>query len=544
MATASAIDVKHQRDQFLAFAFAGSDLLLEIGLDGQILFALGAAKGLTGDSDHGLLGKNWLELFAKKDRPMITSLLARTNPGNRCGPILVELEPDRIGKMMKAVLCGLRMPGEAQTLYATLSHGNVSMARLADEARAVQEQKLLEKDAFSAAAKEAIALAKSVGEEVDLTFIDLSEQAQLQKRMTTEQWEQFTGKLSLTLRSRSVDGQTAANLGDGKYGVLHDKSVSAAELQSQIEDLSKSSDPSGQGLAIETKTVEGNLSELSDREASMALLYTINEFEKQGKNFSISSLNQGFDSFVYANMQKVKDFKQIIAAQRFDLAFQPVVDLKTLDISHYEILVRFEAGKSPFELISFGENIGLAPDFDLALIGRSINFVVLNEKGKDTKFAANISGLSMQSEAFFKTLMEKLEPHKDLGKRLKFEITESTEIKDLDRVNGYIRTMQKAGFQVCLDDFGAGAASFQYLHKLHVDFVKIDGAYSRSILNSERDAAMLKNLANMCKDLNVKVVAEMVENKVQAKLLQDLGVGYGQGWFFGKPAEKPVYAKP
>lgn len=543
MATAP-LDVKHQRDQFLAFAFAGSDLLLEIGPAGDIIFALGAAKGLTGDLDHGLLGKNWLTLFAKKDHGMITSLLARTNPGTRCGPILVELNPERIGRDMKAVLCGLRMPGHVQSLYATLSHGNVAMARTAGEERANQEQKLLEKDAFSQAAKEAIALAKSVGEDVDLTFIDLSQQDQLKKTMTTEQWDQFTQKLSTTLRARSVDGQTAANLGGGRYGVLHDKSVSAADLQNQIQDLSKASDPNGRGIDVETKTVEGNLAELSDREASMALLYTINEFEKQGHNFSISSLNQGFDSFVYANMQKVKDFKQIISAQRFDLAFQPVVSLKTQDISHYEILVRFEPGKSPFELITFGENIGLAPDFDLALIGRTINYVVFNEKGKDTKFAANISGLSMQSEAFFKTLMEKLEPHKDLGKRLKFEITESTEIKDLDTVNGYIKTLQKAGFQVCLDDFGAGAASFQYLHKLHVDFVKIDGVYSRSILNSERDAAMLKNLANMCKDLNVKVVAEMVENKVQAKLLQELGVGYGQGWYFGKPTEKAVYVKP
>ena len=71
--------------------------------------------------------------------------------------------------------------------------------------------------------------------------------------------------------------------------------------------------------------------------------------------------------------------------------------------------------------------------------------------------------------------------------------------------------------------------------------MKIDGVYSKSILSSDRDAAMIKNLTQMCKDIDVKVVAEMVENKVQAKLLQDMGVGYGQGYLFGKPTEKPDY---
>lgn len=537
-------DIKTQRDRFLAFSFASSDLLLEIDQNKKVIYAVGAAKGLTGDKDSALIGKDWLTLFSKKDKSMITSMLDRTQAGNRCGPVLVELNSERVDKDMKAVLCGLRMPGKSETLFVTLSHGNVSSARLGNAERLEQNKKLMNKDSFIDAAKDAAALAKSVGEDVDLTFIDLAGQADLQKRLTTDQWEQFTEKLNLTLRSRSVDGNTAADLGNGKYGLVHDKSVNVEEIKNQLTNISKDSDPTGAGIKVDATSIEGNLEELSEREASMALLYTINQFEEQGNNFSLTSLNQGFDSYVHANIEKVKDFKQIISGQRFDLAFQPIVDLKTMECCHYEILVRFEKGKSPFEMITFGEGIGLAPEFDMALISRSINFVVLNEKGKDTKFAANISGMSIQNDQFVQTLLEKLEPHKDLGKRLKFEITESTEIKDLDKVNDTIKEFQKRGFQICLDDFGAGAASFQYLHKLHVDFVKIDGAYAKSILTSTRDAAMIKNLTQMCKDVKVKVVAEMIENKVQAKMLADMGVDYGQGWLFGKPEEKPSYVKP
>ena len=94
---------------------------------------------------------------------------------------------------------------------------------------------------------------------------------------------------------------------------------------------------------------------------------------------------------------------------------------------------------------------------------------------------------------------------------------------------------------MCLDDFGAGSASFQYLHRLHVDYVKIDGSYTRKILTSERDAIMVKNLTQMCRDLNIDVIAEMIEQEAQSERMQDLGVQYGQGYLFGKATPKPEY---
>ena len=121
-----------------------------------------------------------------------------------------------------------------------------------------------------------------------------------------------------------------------------------------------------------------------------------------------------------------------------------------------------------------------------------------------------------------------------------FEITESSEIKDLDKVDGFIQQLRKKGYPVCLDDFGAGAASFQYLHKLQVDGVKIDGAYVRNVLTSTRDATMVKNMTQMCHEMGVYVVAEMIENEDQKDFLRAIGVDKGQGWLFGKAEDKPL----
>jgi len=122
-----------------------------------------------------------------------------------------------------------------------------------------------------------------------------------------------------------------------------------------------------------------------------------------------------------------------------------------------------------------------------------------------------------------------------------FEITESTTIKNLDMVNEFIKILQDDGFEICMDDFGAGSASFQYLHKLHVDYVKLDGQYTQRILTDERDAAMVKNLAQMCSDLGVKVVAEMIEEEKQVIKLAAMGIQYGQGYYFAKPVAMPEY---
>src|SRR3546814_11790790 len=74
---------------------------------------------------------------------------------------------------------------------------------------------------------------------------------------------------------------------------------------------------------------------------------------------------------------------------------------------------------------------------------------------------------------------------------------------DLERAARVFNAMKARGFSMCLDDFGAGAASFQYLRALEVDYVKIDGTYTRRLLRSDRDGLLLRNLCDLCADLTI-----------------------------------------
>src|SRR5262249_24421820 len=90
-------------------------------------------------------------------------------------------------------------------------------------------------------------------------------------------------------------------------------------------------------------------------------------------------------------------------------------------------------------------------------------------------------------------------------------------------------------YRVGLDDFGAGAASINYLHAFNIDFVKFDGALVKKIGASKRDDALLGGLTKLCRELGVPTIAECIESDEMAKAAKGLGFDLGQGKFLGAP---------
>jgi EAL domain-containing protein (putative c-di-GMP-specific phosphodiesterase class I) len=136
-----------------------------------------------------------------------------------------------------------------------------------------------------------------------------------------------------------------------------------------------------------------------------------------------------------------------------------------------------------------------------------------------------------------KDLMALLDEFSDAREHILFEVTESAKLHDLEEANRIIQTLRQAGHIVCLDDFGAGAAAFQYLSALDVDVVKIDGAYVIDAIKNRRHRALLKAMASMCRELDIKTVAEMIEDEEAAELVRECGIDYGQGYLFGRPSK-------
>jgi EAL domain-containing protein (putative c-di-GMP-specific phosphodiesterase class I) len=137
-----------------------------------------------------------------------------------------------------------------------------------------------------------------------------------------------------------------------------------------------------------------------------------------------------------------------------------------------------------------------------------------------------------------------LEAETEVADRLTFEVTDSSAFGDLYLANTAIQRIRQRGFDVCLDDFGAGGASLASLRALSVDSVKIDGQCVQEVAQSGRDSALVRHLSQLCEELGVATIAEMVETAQAAGALAGIGVKLGQGFYFGRPTPEPVYQPP
>jgi len=153
----------------------------------------------------------------------------------------------------------------------------------------------------------------------------------------------------------------------------------------------------------------------------------------------------------------------------------------------------------------------------------------------DAAIAINLSGRSMSNSSFIDALFKLLDANEDVLPRLLFEVTESSEMRNLEEANWVVQKLRGRGCKVCLDDFGAGAAAFQYLRALAVDFVKIDGSYILDAFDTHYGRPFLKAMAGLCRDMKIASIGEMVEDERSISLLREVGVPFAQGFFFSAP---------
>ena len=125
-----------------------------------------------------------------------------------------------------------------------------------------------------------------------------------------------------------------------------------------------------------------------------------------------------------------------------------------------------------------------------------------------------------------------------------FEITETQKLKDMTLANNAIGALRNVGHPICLDDFGADAATLEYLSRLEVDFLKFDGRYIKALDSHPRDKAVIKHITALCAELGVATIAEMIETEAVQTAWRELGIGYGQGWLSGKPTPDPAWQPP
>lgn len=531
-------EMRAERDRFVAFAFAAADAFLELDNAYKVIYAVGATQWLAGVAPEKLIGLEFLSLITDEDRLLVQASLATAQKQGRFGPVNMRVRRGE-QKPLKIAAFGSSLPTHGGRTFVALSALRlVSTASEPDEAALDPETGLLNKEAFSDVANEALKAGKAQDLNYDMTLIDLDGIDELRKKMGAEEGEALLNDISAHLQANSVNGSSAGRIDGDKFGIVHEPGMNVDELNKSIEEKTKAADPDGEGMEVRGATVSLD-AEMSEEDNAKALVYTINKFSESQGDFTIDELTDGYKKMMDETQAKIKAFKTTIATGEFDALFQPIVELSTRFVHHYEGLARLRVSgpeASPFAFITFAEEVGVIGDFDLAMIEKVAEKILkARQTGDILSIAVNVSGRSIESPMFLDMLHKRLKDYSTIREELMFELTESSKIEDLEQTNNVIQGIRELGHHVCLDDFGSGAAAYQYLRALDVDYVKIDGIYVQEALSTKNGKAFLKSMSTLCRDIEIHTVAEMIEDEETAKFLQEIGVRYGQGYLFGKP---------
>jgi EAL domain-containing protein (putative c-di-GMP-specific phosphodiesterase class I) len=509
--------------QFLGLAFAGADLVFEVNAHGIVGFALGAVEQLTQRREDAFLGSDWTEIFCPTDRALLAALLDGLKPGERQGPVAVTLRP-RPGHALRrhASLSIFRLPQRGDAISCALSLGAPPPAL--DPPR--NADGLLERETFTATAQSLMEQAAMAGLAVRLDLVELDGLAVAMEDMDPLSAAGVRAKVAAILRAESVGGLAASEIAVDRYALVRSASASAQKLTDRLSQVS--------GVDV-VATLAQLPMEASTAQNLRAMRYALDRYIEDGP----AGAAEGFMGAVKRTLRDTVRFQSILTQGAFTLGYQPVVNLQENSLHHFEALARFDPDASPADTIRLAEELGLIADFDLAVVRTVLRVLLKGSKG--VRIAANVSAISLVRPQFAETLLKLTDHAPQLRPRLLLEITETQRLPDLQAANRVLADLRLAGHQVCIDDFGAGAASLDYLSHLDVDIVKIDGRYIQALGTRPRDTMILKHMAELCRDLGVVTIAEMVETSEQARTVQNLGIELAQGWCFGKPSPEPVW---
>jgi diguanylate cyclase (GGDEF)-like protein len=255
---------------------------------------------------------------------------------------------------------------------------------------------------------------------------------------------------------------------------------------------------------------------------------------RRAGSFSLWRPNVERDAQRRVNIRVTDEIVTALNERRIVMAFEPVVDARSRDTAFYECLVRMGQGDGRMllapDIVPVAERLGL-----IRLVDHRVLELVVAElaASPNVQLSLNISPETTMDPDWWRTIESLMRANPGVGERLVVEITETVAIQDIDDIRGFVTRLKNFGSRIAIDDFGAGYTSFRNLRKLGVDIVKIDGAFVQNIARSADDRAFVQTLIDLARRLQIKTVAEWVQDEESAAMLRDWGCDYIQGRLIG-----------
>jgi len=263
----------------------------------------------------------------------------------------------------------------------------------------------------------------------------------------------------------------------------------------------------------------------------------LNFAKKQKKKYLVYKASMREAHEYEQNIKWTKRIKDAIENDKIEPLFQPIVCCKTKEIVKYEALMRMKDDNgdyiAPIHFLELAKKNKLYHDLTKIVINKSFDAFIHNKHS----VAINLSVEDILNEDVIKLIIKRLKETK-IGHKITFELIESEGIENFEEVMDFINKVKEYGCKIAIDDFGTGYSNFEYLMKLKVDFIKIDASMIKNIDVDKNSLMVTETIIDFAKKMNIQTVAEFVHAQSISDKITQIGIDYGQGYFYGPP--KPL----
>jgi len=347
--------------------------------------------------------------------------------------------------------------------------------------------------------------------------------------------------------SRSVNDHTAARLGGDEFTVLLpeiDELDTAAVVSQRIIEHVATPVSIGENEFIITPSIgiaifpdDGDTVETLLKNADLAMY-----FAKRSRNMEhFKYYQESMNDAALKRLTIENQLRQAIDREELQLHYQPQVDLRSNELIGMEALLRWDnhllGSVSPVEFIPIAEACGLIiPIGEWVMRTACTQVRRWIENGLPLKrIAVNVSVRQFLHPDFLVVVEKILEETRMPVNRFEIEITESLFAEDMDNIPHILKILRDKGIGVSVDDFGTGYSSLSRLKEMPIDCLKIDRSFVVGLDSGKNDQSIIAAIMSMAKGMDIRVIAEGIDNDRQLDFLVDKGCTEAQGFLFSRP---------